>query len=84
MGGDAHVDEHTLSFLSFQVHHALTRDAGPLVVCETSSAGAEKTTFLAPASRYVCTSLVVRNVPLDLHTCSAQRSANGIAAGSLV
>jgi len=48
------------SFLSFQVHHALTRDAGPLVVCETSSAGAEKTTFLAPASRYVCTSLVVR------------------------
>merc|ERR1719357_1833318 len=53
-------------------------------VWESSLAGAEKTTFLAPAFKCGCTFSVVRNTPVDSHTYSAPCSLNGISAGSRV
>mmetsp|Transcript_95643 Transcript_95643/g.298833 ORF Transcript_95643/g.298833 Transcript_95643/m.298833 type:complete len:216 (+) Transcript_95643:304-951(+) len=54
------------------------------MVCESSLAGAEKTTFLAPAFRCGCTFSVVRNTPVDSQTYSAPCSLKGISAGSRV
>mmetsp|Transcript_44585 Transcript_44585/g.137989 ORF Transcript_44585/g.137989 Transcript_44585/m.137989 type:complete len:216 (+) Transcript_44585:303-950(+) len=54
------------------------------MVCESSLAGAENTTFLAPAFRCGCTFSPVRNTPVDSHTYSAPCSAKGISAGSRV
>mmetsp|Transcript_19230 Transcript_19230/g.49305 ORF Transcript_19230/g.49305 Transcript_19230/m.49305 type:complete len:216 (-) Transcript_19230:460-1107(-) len=54
------------------------------MVCESSLAGAENTTFLAPAFRCGCTFSVVRNTPVDSQTYSAPCFLNGISAGSRV
>merc|ERR1711933_692129 len=51
---------------------------------EPSTAGAENTTFLAPAFKCGCTFSVVKNTPVDSHTYSAPCSLNGISAGSRV
>merc|ERR1719436_52909 len=53
-------------------------------VCESSLAGAENTTFLAPAFRCACTFSAVRKTPVDSHTYSAPWAAKGISAGSRV
>merc|ERR1712151_79194 len=53
-------------------------------VWESSFAGAEKTTFLAPAFRCPWIFSVVRNTPVDSQTYSAPCAAKGISAGSRV
>merc|ERR1719291_814529 len=53
-------------------------------VWESSLAGAEKTTFFAPAFRCGAIFSVVRNTPVDSQTYSAPCSAKGISAGSRV
>merc|ERR1719401_645504 len=53
-------------------------------VCESSFAGAEKTTFFAPALRCGSTFSVVRKTPVDSQTYSAPCSVKGISAGSRV
>merc|ERR1711879_1021532 len=53
-------------------------------VCESSLAGAEKTTFFAPAFKCGCTFSVVKNTPVDSQTYSAPCSVKGISAGSRV
>merc|ERR1712061_901250 len=53
-------------------------------VCESSLAGAENTTFFAPAFRCGCTFSVVKKTPVDSQTYSAPCFANGISAGTRV
>merc|ERR1711972_951403 len=53
-------------------------------VCESSLAGAEKTTFFAPAFRWGSIFSVVKNTPVDSQTYSAPCSVKGISAGSRV
>merc|ERR1719188_2565907 len=53
-------------------------------VCESSLAGAEKTTFFAPAFKCGWILSVVKNTPVLSHTYSAPCFVNGISAGSRV
>merc|ERR1712039_524102 len=54
------------------------------MVWESSLAGAENTTFFAPAFRCGWIFSVVKNTPVDSQTYSAPCSVNGISAGSRV
>merc|ERR1719433_1475694 len=54
------------------------------MVWESSLAGAENTTFFAPAFKCPAIFSVVRNTPVDSQTYSAPCSLNGISAGSRV